>query len=72
MECKPREKVWVRWREVPCSVSAEYLSHTGFRLFHAGPGGVMWTRCGCGGGVFDVGPPGFVVNFNMFERCAYA
>lgn len=38
MECKPREKVWVRWREVPCSVSAEYLSHTGFRLFHAGPG----------------------------------
>jgi len=38
VECKPREKVWVRWREVPCSVSAEYLSHTGFRLFHAGPG----------------------------------
>lgn len=38
VECQPREKVWVRWREVPCSVSAEYLSHTGFRLFHAGPG----------------------------------
>ena len=32
VECQPREKVWVRWREVPCSVSAEYLSHTGFRL----------------------------------------
>ena len=29
VECKPREKVWVRWREVPCSVAAEYLSHTG-------------------------------------------
>eukprot|EP00913_Durusdinium_trenchii_P009937 g9326.t1 len=38
VECKPREKPWIRWREVPCSVSAEYLSHTGFRLFHAGPG----------------------------------
>jgi len=38
IECKPRKEVFVRWREVPCSVSAEYLSHTGFRLFHAGPG----------------------------------
>ncbi|CAE7227603.1 FKBP65 [Symbiodinium sp. KB8] len=38
VECKPRQKVYVRWRDVPCSVAAEYLSHTGFRLFHAGPG----------------------------------
>ncbi|CAJ1348510.1 unnamed protein product [Effrenium voratum] len=38
VECKKRPKVWVRWRDVPCSVAAEYLSHTGFRLFHAGPG----------------------------------
>ena len=26
----------MRWREVPCATAAEYLSHTGFRLFHAG------------------------------------
>ena len=26
-----RQKVYVRWRDVPCSVAAEYLSHTGFR-----------------------------------------
>ncbi|CAE7292180.1 FKBP65 [Symbiodinium natans] len=41
VECKPRQKVYVRWRDVPCSVAAEYLSHTGFRLFHAGPGILM-------------------------------
>merc|ERR1712070_556955 len=33
-----KKPTFVRWREVPCAVSAEYLSHTGFRLFHAGPG----------------------------------
>ncbi|CAE7555483.1 unnamed protein product [Symbiodinium natans] len=32
------KKKYVRWRDVPCATSAEYLSHTGFRLFHAGPG----------------------------------
>ncbi|CAE7335536.1 unnamed protein product, partial [Symbiodinium pilosum] len=32
------KKKFVRWRDVPCATSAEYLSHTGFRLFHAGPG----------------------------------
>lgn len=36
-EGKRRKDPFVRWREVPCSASAEYLSHTGFRLFHAGP-----------------------------------
>ena len=48
VECKPREKPWIRWREVPCSVSAEYLSHTGFRLFHAGPGQGTKTRISAG------------------------
>eukprot|EP00930_Biecheleria_cincta_P034471 TRINITY_DN23825_c0_g1_i1.p1 TRINITY_DN23825_c0_g1~~TRINITY_DN23825_c0_g1_i1.p1 ORF type:complete len:1136 (-),score=191.46 TRINITY_DN23825_c0_g1_i1:236-3196(-) len=33
-----KSSVWIRWRDVPCAASAEYLSHTGFRLFHAGPG----------------------------------
>eukprot|EP00441_Pelagodinium_beii_P045563 CAMPEP_0197624120 /NCGR_PEP_ID=MMETSP1338-20131121/3896_1 /TAXON_ID=43686 ORGANISM="Pelagodinium beii, Strain RCC1491" /NCGR_SAMPLE_ID=MMETSP1338 /ASSEMBLY_ACC=CAM_ASM_000754 /LENGTH=1112 /DNA_ID=CAMNT_0043194219 /DNA_START=135 /DNA_END=3470 /DNA_ORIENTATION=+ len=33
-----KKPTFVRWREVPCAASAEYLSHTGFRLFHAGPG----------------------------------
>jgi hypothetical protein len=36
-EGKPRKEPFVRCREVPCSAAAEYLSHTGFRLFHAGP-----------------------------------
>lgn len=31
----PKQR-YVRWREVPCATAAEYLSHTGFRLFHAG------------------------------------
>mmetsp|Transcript_14483 Transcript_14483/g.32481 ORF Transcript_14483/g.32481 Transcript_14483/m.32481 type:complete len:409 (-) Transcript_14483:66-1292(-) len=35
--CEKRKFPWVRWREVPCSVGAEYLSHLGFRGFHAGP-----------------------------------
>eukprot|EP00929_Paragymnodinium_shiwhaense_P067525 TRINITY_DN33977_c0_g1_i1.p1 TRINITY_DN33977_c0_g1~~TRINITY_DN33977_c0_g1_i1.p1 ORF type:complete len:1124 (-),score=179.86 TRINITY_DN33977_c0_g1_i1:84-3455(-) len=34
--CKKRRKPFIRWHEVPCSVSAEYLSHTGMRIFHAG------------------------------------
>jgi len=33
-----KKPTFVRWRDVPCAASAEYLSHTGFRLFHAGPG----------------------------------
>ncbi|CAE8619086.1 unnamed protein product, partial [Polarella glacialis] len=33
-----KKPAFVRWRDVPCATSAEYLSHTGFRLFHAGPG----------------------------------
>mmetsp|Transcript_35944 Transcript_35944/g.84168 ORF Transcript_35944/g.84168 Transcript_35944/m.84168 type:complete len:1170 (+) Transcript_35944:62-3571(+) len=36
-QCTVRKFPWVRWREVPCSVGAEYLSHLGFRGFHAGP-----------------------------------
>mmetsp|Transcript_52932 Transcript_52932/g.123928 ORF Transcript_52932/g.123928 Transcript_52932/m.123928 type:complete len:1188 (-) Transcript_52932:60-3623(-) len=36
-KCEVRKFPWVRWREVPCSVGAEYLSHLGFRGFHAGP-----------------------------------
>jgi len=35
---KTKPATWIRWRDVPCAASAEYLSHTGFRLFHAGPG----------------------------------
>jgi len=37
MVCKPRPEVFIRWHDVPTSVGAEYLSLTGFRLFHAGP-----------------------------------
>jgi len=33
-----KSSTWIRWRDVPCAASAEYLSHTGFRMFHAGPG----------------------------------
>lgn len=33
-----KSSTWIRWRDVPCAASAEYLSHTGFRIFHAGPG----------------------------------
>ena len=36
---------FVRWREVPCATAAEYLSHTGFRLFHAGPGILLINLC---------------------------
>jgi len=42
-ECKKRPSNYVRWRDVPCASSAEYLSHTGFRLFHAGPGILLVT-----------------------------
>jgi hypothetical protein len=34
---KLRPATVVRWKDVPCATSAEYLSHTGFRLFHSGP-----------------------------------
>lgn len=36
-KCERRDNIFIRWKDVPCSASAEYLSHTGFRLFHAGP-----------------------------------
>lgn len=36
---------FVRWKEVPCATAAEYLSHTGFRLFHAGPGILLINLC---------------------------
>mmetsp|Transcript_72456 Transcript_72456/g.169717 ORF Transcript_72456/g.169717 Transcript_72456/m.169717 type:complete len:1103 (-) Transcript_72456:61-3369(-) len=39
------KKTYVRWRDVPCATSAEYLSHTGFRLFHAGPGILLINIC---------------------------
>mmetsp|Transcript_37997 Transcript_37997/g.88793 ORF Transcript_37997/g.88793 Transcript_37997/m.88793 type:complete len:1125 (+) Transcript_37997:104-3478(+) len=35
-KCKQVKRSWTRWREVPCSVGAEYLSLIGFRGFHAG------------------------------------
>merc|ERR1719284_912161 len=27
---KTKPATWIRWRDVPCAASAEYLSHTGF------------------------------------------
>ncbi|CAJ1370608.1 unnamed protein product [Effrenium voratum] len=44
-KCELPKQRWVRWREVPCASSAEYLSHTGFRLFHAGPGILLVNLC---------------------------
>ena len=51
----------MRWREVPCATSAEYLSHTGFRLFHAGRfetrgGREGETRAGREGNQNKIGP----------------
>jgi len=34
---KVKKFPWTRWSDVPCSVAAEYLSHIGFRGYHAGP-----------------------------------
>eukprot|EP00928_Gymnodinium_smaydae_P019825 TRINITY_DN17635_c0_g2_i1.p1 TRINITY_DN17635_c0_g2~~TRINITY_DN17635_c0_g2_i1.p1 ORF type:complete len:1148 (-),score=208.64 TRINITY_DN17635_c0_g2_i1:45-3488(-) len=43
--CRPVHRAFVRWQEVPCSVGAEYLSHTGMRLFHAGPALMFINVC---------------------------
>eukprot|EP00811_Abedinium_folium_P001093 NODE_109_length_3629_cov_7.384923.p1 GENE.NODE_109_length_3629_cov_7.384923~~NODE_109_length_3629_cov_7.384923.p1 ORF type:complete len:1157 (+),score=349.21 NODE_109_length_3629_cov_7.384923:68-3538(+) len=34
--CKRRKPRYVRWHDVPCSVGAGYISHLGFRGYHAG------------------------------------
>merc|ERR1712232_1336942 len=39
------ESPYCRWHEVPCSVGAEYLSHTGMRIFHAGPALLFLNLC---------------------------
>jgi hypothetical protein len=46
---------WTRWTDVPCGLGAEYLSHIGFRGYHAGPSilllnifGMVLVECNLG------------------------